>query len=550
MSLQASSVWIRVGLLSGVLITLAGHIQAQPITSDQSAVSQQNVSRTLWATQPWLKGHINPAADLSAPAQSGLSSWQIPVNNEDVEKDSGQGRYQAEQTLLSIKRSLPELVDPLVTNYLDSVARRLAWQTGQPLRALVVVNSPEINAFATPGGVIAVNRGLIYATRREDELAAVIAHELAHVVQHHVEAREAAARRSRWIGLGSALASIAIGKAAPELATATALGGQAASVNQMLAFSREQERDADRQGMSYLLAAGYDAQAMPDFLKQLQEQTRQVGFMPGFLLTHPLTTERVSEAQSRVMQLKSVKRAMTQGSLFDWMRVRALILGKQAGWNTQANASEISSSAKQYGQALIYQMRQQYPQAQQSLTQLMQRNDLSADQRRWAQLLQIELLGAQGQAQNALQQAEQLAVLYPDQNSVRWVLGETLNANQQYLLALTTLYPITERQPYDAVLWSQLAEIAPRLPADFPQRDALSLYLRSQAQWWNGETRAAWISINQASRAMQGKSPRVYRNSQLRGQAQQVATEITTQLPRLISQQLNQMESANAKAVG
>ncbi|MDP2833865.1 MAG: M48 family metalloprotease [Pseudomonadota bacterium] len=198
------------------------------------------------------------------------------------------------------------LDDPVLENYLANLGDKLAGASPEPGRRyeFFPVRDPSINAFALPGGYIGVHTGLISAARNESELAGVLAHETAHVTQHHI-ARMVGAQKISGIATLAALA-IAILAArsnsqASEAAIATA---QAMNIQSQLDFTREHEREADRTGLQILNDAGFAPQGMATFFERLQSQGRLYeNNAPAYLRTHPLTFQRIADMQNRVAQM-------------------------------------------------------------------------------------------------------------------------------------------------------------------------------------------------------------------------------------------------------
>lgn len=193
--------------------------------------------------------------------------------------------------------------DPEVNAYLDSLGHRLL--AGDPEAGgdfqFFAVASPEINAFALPGGYVGVNTGLILLTDNESELASVLAHETAHVSQHHI-ARQMEAQSTANLALlaGLAAAILAGAKGSGDAAQAAIVGSSAGAMQSQINYTRDFEREADRIGFARLQRAGFDSQAMPAFFQRLQQATRIMDSKtPGYLQTHPLTYERIADAQDR-----------------------------------------------------------------------------------------------------------------------------------------------------------------------------------------------------------------------------------------------------------
>jgi predicted Zn-dependent protease len=163
------------------------------------------------------------------------------------------------------------------------------------------MRDPAINAFALPGGFIGVHSGLLAAAETESELASVLAHEIAHVTQRHI-ARLLGQQQQLQLPVMAALAAaLLLGRSRPDLATGAAAAAQAGAAQAQLGYSRDFEREADRIGLQALAGAGFDVRAMSTFFEKMQRSTRvsDDGSVPGYLRTHPVTTERIADAQNK-----------------------------------------------------------------------------------------------------------------------------------------------------------------------------------------------------------------------------------------------------------
>ncbi|MGB5591428.1 MAG: M48 family metalloprotease, partial [Gammaproteobacteria bacterium] len=154
------------------------------------------------------------------------------------------------------------LEDPEVDEYVDSLGHRLSAhaQDGDQSFEFFIVNDPGINAFALPGGFIGVNSGLILTTQRESELAGVLAHEIAHVTQKHIARRAAATGKSSMLAGAAVLAAILMGiagQADTDMVQATAMSAQALAIQQSINYTRVNEYEADRVGLSILVDSGF-----------------------------------------------------------------------------------------------------------------------------------------------------------------------------------------------------------------------------------------------------------------------------------------------------
>ena len=207
-----------------------------------------------------------------------------------------------EAFLRQIQRQLRLNDDPEVLDYIDSLGQRIASADTDRRYRFLVVDAPSVNAFAGPGGIIAVNAGLVVITESESELAAVLAHEIAHVAQRHLaqlmERRELASLAT----LASVFAGIVLATQNPQAGQAAIAAGAAGLQQSVLKYSREKEMEADRTGMALLNRAGFDPRAVPAFFERFQEWQRFTSKPPEFLSTHPVTSSRVADTRGRAEQ--------------------------------------------------------------------------------------------------------------------------------------------------------------------------------------------------------------------------------------------------------
>ena len=272
------------------------------------------------------------APPLRLPSLGETSSEALPVATE---------RRYGEQILLQMRRDPSWLDDPVLLDYVQSLwqpllaaARRrgdiepdvdnaFAWD-------VFLLRDRSLNAFALPGGRVGVHLGLIGATASGDELASVLAHELAHLSQRHIARGIASASRQSGVAtvamvLGALLAARA---GSADMAQAAIVGGQASLIQGQLNFSRDMEREADRIGHGVHVDAGFDpggSVAMFDRLDQLA-RLNDAGAMP-YLRTHPLTSDRLAEARSRLPAPTASGPSPTLEHMLVQARARALVQG-------------------------------------------------------------------------------------------------------------------------------------------------------------------------------------------------------------------------------
>lgn len=217
-----------------------------------------------------------------------------------------QERKLGETIMQKLHASGEYMNDPEVNDYLNELGHRLTAVSPDVKQdfQFFAVYDPQINAFALPGGFIGVNTGLIQLAQTESELASVLAHEISHVTQHHMARALVAQKDSMLMSLaGLALAILAAragGNSNGDAAAGAIAATQAMTIQHQINFTRENEYEADRLGFQRLDAAGFDVTAMATFMQRLQSAMRFVeGSVPTYLRDHPVTYERIAEAQAR-----------------------------------------------------------------------------------------------------------------------------------------------------------------------------------------------------------------------------------------------------------
>ena len=223
-----------------------------------------------------------------------------------------------------IRSNMGIVEDPEVSLYVNQIVERLV-KTLPPqpfsFKAAVVLHN-SLNAFAVPGGYVYVFTGLIMNLDKEEDLAGVLAHELAHVTQHHVASR---LERAQFVTIGSlllAIAGVAVGGSG---GGALAVGALGAGQSAMLNYSRIDETEADQIGLQYLVAAGYPPQGMVDGFKVLRQKSWMSGAnVPTYLSTHPAIGDRINGLQARIQGMGKSVQGRTQDNK-RFARVKTLL---------------------------------------------------------------------------------------------------------------------------------------------------------------------------------------------------------------------------------
>jgi predicted Zn-dependent protease len=226
--------------------------------------------------------------------------------------------------LMAFRRQAPILDDTVLQNYVEDLVFRLAATSQLRERRLVVVliENRTINAFAVPGGIVGVHNGLISRAENEAQFASVLTHELAHLSQRHFARGLEAQKKSSAASIAGLLGGLVmIAAGAGNAGMASVMGGQAAAQDSRLRYSRQFEQEADRVGMQNQVNAGLDPGGAAGMFGVMQEESRKYGSRPPeFLLTHPLTENRVADAKNRAAAYP--RRIYEDNPTFQLMRAR------------------------------------------------------------------------------------------------------------------------------------------------------------------------------------------------------------------------------------
>jgi predicted Zn-dependent protease len=191
------------------------------------------------------------------------------------------------------RKQIPDVGDRAVADYVARLGRQIASRATGPKYpySFSVANYRELNAFALPGGPIWIHRGIIHAAANESQLAGVLAHEIAHISERH--AADQLTKRLVANGLLGLLGAM-LGNGSGGARTAQ-VGAQILANGYMLKFSRDDEREADRVGLTIMQRAGWDPRGMPEFMETLRRaQGRDPGSVEVFLSSHPAPGERAA----------------------------------------------------------------------------------------------------------------------------------------------------------------------------------------------------------------------------------------------------------------
>jgi len=287
----------------------------------------------------------------------------------------GEERKIGDQLLFSIRKELPVLEDPDISQYINTLGRKVLGTIGPQYfeYRFFVVKSNQFNAFAAPAGLVFFFSGLIETMNTEDQLLSVLAHEIGHVVSRHIAQRLEKSAKVSALSLLLGVAGLALG--VPGLSQGLLTGSMAAGQTINLQYSREDEEQADRLSFGWMQQMQRDPEAMEAMLRTMRRITRyRMGSeVPQYLLTHPNPEARLGYVQS-LLELEKQKAGKTyvKTDNFDFLRFKYRVLQQASDLdklrthcaNTLASATEVEErTLAHYGLALVEAEDRNYDQA-------------------------------------------------------------------------------------------------------------------------------------------------------------------------------------------
>lgn len=396
----------------------------------------------------------DPRNDTELPV---LGDHTSSIVSPEQEKSLGQ------RWLRALRAQAPLINDPFVLDYLRALTHRLASKSELSNRdlQLVVVASPAINAFAVPGGVIGANAGLFLHAETEGELASVLAHELAHLSQRHFARSIEEAQKNQWIQGAALLASVLlIATSNSESGYAALATTQAASVQSQLRFSRRNEQEADRIAIGTLAEADMDPSAIGTFFQRMQKTYQFSGQKPPeYLLTHPVTESRISEAKDRAGQYQS--RFHPENTDFYLIKARIEALYTRDIQNAIArqysqlnNSPTLQQFMTRYRLVMLLSKVQRFKEAEAELDQL-------------SRLLPNNLVLQNSRAELKIAEKDNAAVIkllaplsktYPDHYVLTMLYCQALLNQKNGAQALPLLERLNTIYPHSPEIWDLLAQ--------------------------------------------------------------------------------------------
>ena len=410
-----------------------------------------------------------------------------------------QERQIGQQSMMQIRASRQFLDDPEVNDYLNQIGDRLVASSNEPALnfEFFAVNDETVNAFAIPGGFIGVNIGLVLTTQSESELASVLAHEIAHVTQHHYARLLSATQNDGLTSMAAIAVAILAARNSPQASQAAIMGAQARAVQKQLDFTRLHEQEADRIGLELLQKSGFNIHAMPEFLQRLQRATRLLeGNAPNYMRTHPITSERIADIENRVS--KQPYRLIADS--LDFQLIRTKLIAHQKSTVDAISYFEHALTDKKFGNPVA----QRYGLVLSLLsandaTRAKQEMDTLRAQAQGNALLDTltgQVIAAQKDDQATLNYYKTAVLNHPQYRALIYDYAQLLIRTGQSALASQLLNDRISRYPADVTLYNLQAHAYQQLNKPLEQHQA-----QAYSYAWQGNIHAAIEQLELAKQA-------------------------------------------------
>lgn len=410
-----------------------------------------------------------------------------------------QERQIGQQSMMQIRASRMFLDDPEVNDYLNQIGDRLVASSNEPALnfEFFAVDDESVNAFAIPGGFIGVNIGLLLTTQSESELASVLAHEIAHVTQHHYARLLSATQNDGLTSMAAIAVAILAARNSPQASQAAIMGAQARSVQKQLDFTRLHEQEADRIGLESLQKSSFNTHAMPEFLQRLQRATRLLeGNAPNYMRTHPITSERVADIENRVS--KQPYRLIADS--LDFQLIRTKLIAHQKSTADAISYFEHALTDKKFGNPVA----QRYG----LVLSLLRANDATRAQQEMNTLrgqaqgnalldtLTGQVIAAQNNDPATLSYYKTAVLNHPQYRALIYDYAQLLIRTGQSALASHLLNDRISRYPADVTLYNLQAHAYQQLNKPLEQHQA-----QAYSYAWQGNIHAAIEQLELAKQA-------------------------------------------------
>ena len=378
---------------------------------------------------------------------------------------SAEFEHQLGRTWLRIFRSqVPTVNDPLLFDYLENLIYQLVRHSKLEDRRveIVIVDNPTINAFAVPGGVIGIHNGLLLWAQTEDELATVLAHEIAHLSQRHFSRGVEFQQKQQPLTMAAMLTSLVLmATVGADVGMAALSATQAAAQDSALRYSRSNESEADRVGMQTMGAAGMDPHAAPTMFERMMQASRysSANRMPEFLRSHPLSENRIADTRNRARQYpKEIREPNLSYQLMRARAVNELAYTPEEAvqkFRGELDGTPRSREAAVYGLVLALTAAGRADEASLELDGIW---SLSPDRLEYI-IADAEIDMVRNEPEKAVDKLAVQVDLSPGNHPLTMTYARALMKNQQPHIAEEVLVEQSWLRPNDPGLWYLLAEV-------------------------------------------------------------------------------------------
>ena len=371
-------------------------------------------------------------------------------------------RLIGEAMMKQLRSSQPIINDPVLIEYINDLGNQLI-KNAQDINysfEFFLIKNKQLNAFAFFGGHVGIHSGLITEADTESELASVIAHEISHVSQRHLARRLESQSQTQALSMAGLISGVLISLVNPNLGFATLMGSMALSQQASINYTRGNEKEADRVGITLLSASNFEPQGAPDFFSKMTAKYRYKTTPPPMLLTHPIPTSRITDARQRAHSLPS--RNLPPQLSFELAKSRITSrYENDPKYNIKRYQRQLDKKlylleeAAEYGLAMSYFENNEYIAAQNILERL-----LVADKNN---LFYVDVLSdvyiALEQFDRGIKMLEEIDLLMPYNQVVTLNFASVLKAAEHYEKSSQILQDFLLVQPGNFIAYDLLTEI-------------------------------------------------------------------------------------------
>ena len=388
-----------------------------------------------------------------------------------------------ESFMRHLRRSIKIIDDPEISEYINMLGYQLVANSDSPTQryTFFIIEDPSINAFAAPGGYIGINSGLLLATKSESELAAVLAHEIAHITQRHLIRSLEKSGQINLATVAAIIAAIALSNQSGQASQAVLMSTIAGQAQAQINFTRAHEKEADRVGIPLLARAGFNPYSMPLFFERLHQASRYYeNSAPAFLRTHPVTLDRITDSRNRAVQYPEI--TINNSHMYTMMRNKLYIAThtdpKLALDHFQKILKERPTHENRYGYALALHSNGQYAESRTELNKL-----IKEEPHRISYLIALaHTESAEKKVDKALDIYKKALDFSPHNHPLTIYYSKALLQSGQSKQARKILYEHAKRHPSNPLIYKLLAraESEAELPAQAHQSLATFFYLNGE----------------------------------------------------------------------